>query len=146
MSSCDYCKISGRITSDDEINRSSHLAAFKTLFTISCYIRKLYPKRASALDFKDAVTLIFGHNDVVFDLFIEARFLPSITLLPNFSKLFQFFRYHCTKIFRLNVKSTANSVNQAFQLMIDMRYLIMFVTEKRQKLHRYDQMTEQRHL
>ena len=33
-----------------------------------------HPKRASALDFKDAETSRFGHTDVAFDLSIETRF------------------------------------------------------------------------
>ena len=34
----------------------------------------LNSERASALNFEDAATPRFGHNDVVFDLFIESRF------------------------------------------------------------------------
>ena len=56
------------------------------------------PEKASALDFKDATTLRFGQNNVVFDLFIETRFLRLIALLSNFSKPFKLFRYYWTKI------------------------------------------------
>ena len=78
-----------------------------------------YSERASALDFKDAATPRLGHGDVVFDLFIEARFSHLIALL------FNFFKCHWTKIICLHIKSTTNSVCQAFLLMIDKRYLFM---------------------
>ena len=42
----------------------------------------------SALDFKDTSAPIFGHSDVVFDIFLETRFLHLIALLSNFCKLF----------------------------------------------------------
>ena len=53
-----------------------------------CQNRSHYQEKASALGFKDTATLRFGHSDVVFDLFIETRFLHLITLLSNFSQLF----------------------------------------------------------
>ena len=36
------------------------------------------------LDFKGAANSRFSHHDVVFDLFIETRFLHFITFLSNF--------------------------------------------------------------
>ena len=51
-----------------------------------CHDRSHYPERASTLDFKDSATPRFGRSDVVFDLFIEARFLHLMTLLSNFAE------------------------------------------------------------
>ena len=62
-----------------------------------------------------------------------------ITLLSNFGH-FLLFRYHWTKVTWLYVKSTTNSVYQAFLLMINRRYASMFVTKIRQNLHRYNQI------
>ena len=39
-----------------------------------------YPEITSPLDFKEADVPRFGHSDVVFDLFIETRFLHLIIL------------------------------------------------------------------
>ena len=50
--------------------------------------RSHYPERASALDFKDTSAPRFGHSDVVFDLFLETRFLHLIALLSIFVNLF----------------------------------------------------------
>ena len=41
------------------------------------YIRSHNPEKASALDFKSAVALRFGHSDVVFNLFIETQFYAN---------------------------------------------------------------------
>ena len=45
---------------------------------------------ASALDFKDAATLRFGHSNIVFDLLLETSFSHLITLLFNFQIFFSF--------------------------------------------------------
>ena len=45
------------------------------LTVLSSHSRSYYRKRASALNFKDAATPRFDHSDVVFDLFIETRFV-----------------------------------------------------------------------
>ena len=76
----------------------------------SMVVRSHYPERASALDFKDTSAPRFGHSDVVFDLFLETRFLHLIALLSNFCKLFLLFRYHFTNMVWLHVKNTTNSV------------------------------------
>ena len=50
-------------------------------------LSSLLPGRASALDFKDTSAPRFGHSDVVFDLFLEARFAfnrPLIQFLWTF--------------------------------------------------------------
>ena len=47
--------------------------------------RDHYPKRVSALDFKDVISR-FGHSYVVLDLFIGTRFWRLIDLLSNFQK------------------------------------------------------------
>ena len=54
-----------------------------TPIKLHCTNRSHYPERVSALDFKDAATLRLGHSDVVFDLFIETRFLHFINFLLN---------------------------------------------------------------
>ena len=72
--------------------------------------RSHYPERASALDFKDTSAPRFGHSDVVFDIFLETRFLHLIALLSNLCKLFWPFRYHFTNMVWLHVKNTTNSV------------------------------------
>ena len=57
--------------------------AFLTILSLMglLYTKSHYPEKASALDFKDATTPIFGQSDVVFDLiYIETQFciqLPS---------------------------------------------------------------------
>ena len=52
--------------------------------------RSHYPKRESASDFKDADILRF-HSDVVFDLFIETRFLHlNHSLIQFFKTCFSF--------------------------------------------------------
>ena len=108
--------------------------------------RSHYPERASALDFKDTSAPRFGHSDVVFDLFLETRFLHLIALLSNFCKLFWLFRNHFTNMVLLQVKNTTNSVYQAFLLIIERRHVLMFVTKNTQKLHHYDQIAERRRL
>ena len=80
---------------------------------------------------KDSATPRFGHSDVVFYLFIEMSFAFNHSLIQFFKTYL--FRYHWTKIIRLYVKSTINSVHQAFLLMIDRRYLLTFVTKNGQK-------------
>ena len=71
----------------------------------------MWNKLNPALDFKDAADPWVGYRDVVFDAFIEKHFLNLISLLSNFSKLFQLFRYHWTKTIWLYIKSTTNSVH-----------------------------------
>ena len=53
----------------------------------------------TASDFKDAVTLRFGHSDGVIDLSIQRRFSHLIALLSNFSNLFSFLGITRPKVF-----------------------------------------------
>ena len=47
-----------------------------------------YPEITSSLDFKDAAIPRFGHSDVIFDLFLETRFLHLVFLYQNFQNFF----------------------------------------------------------
>ena len=105
----------------------------KTFSFTNKAIRSHYPKRASVLEFKDPATPRFGHSGVVFDLFTETCLLHLISLLSNLSNLSYLFRHQWAKIIWLYVLSTTNSVHKAFLLMIDRRYLLVFVTKHRQK-------------
>ena len=102
-------------------------------FLLSCLSRSHCPERASALDFKNAVTLRFGHSDVVFDLFIETCLSHLVALWSNFSKLFQIFRYYWTKNDLILCQKYHEFPLLSILLMINSRYLSMFVTKNRQK-------------
>ena len=59
------------------------MAAVSFTVPVMYVIRSHYKERASALDFKDAATLRFGHSNIVFDLLLETSFSHLITLLFN---------------------------------------------------------------
>ena len=60
------------------------IAAVSFTVPVMYVIRSHYKERTSALDFKDAATLKFGHSNIVFDLLLETSFSHLITLLFNF--------------------------------------------------------------
>ena len=55
----------------------------KELDAMLCQLARYHHlERASALDFKDPAAPIFGHSDVVFDLFTETFFAFNRPLIP----------------------------------------------------------------
>ena len=109
------------------------LPAVKLARLVSSVKIRKYIERGSNLDFKDAAIPRFGHSDVVFDLFIEASFSHLITLLSNFIKTFLAFQLSLDQNNLTLCYSTTNSVYLVFPLMIDRRYLLIFVTKNRQE-------------
>ena len=70
--------------------QSDLLTFFQNLFVSLGKSWSHFPEKASALDFRYAFSPQFGHSGVVFDLFIETRFLHLILCYPIFQNRFSF--------------------------------------------------------